>query len=225
MKAVILAAGKGTRMGELTQATPKPLLKINGKTLLEWKMDILPSDCTEVILVIGYLGDQIRAYFGDSYKGMKMTYVEAEPKGTAYALFAAKEHLDGQFVVLCGDDLYTKADIEECVKYPYAALVSRSESGASGGSVVINKQGMVETIVEGTHAGGANIATGLYVLSPEIFELPLAPKAPGSDEYGLPQTLLQRTAKDMKAVFATGWYQVTAPEDLQASPETLALFS
>lgn len=69
MKIVILAAGKGARMNDLTNMTPKPLLKYEGKNLLEHKLDALPENITEIIFVIGYLGDQIKEYFKDSYKG------------------------------------------------------------------------------------------------------------------------------------------------------------
>ncbi len=221
MKAVILAAGNGTRMGELTKEIPKPLLKIEDKTLLEYKMDILPLDCDEVILVIWYLGDKIRKYFGEEYKGKKITYVEAEPLGTGYALYAAKEHLDGQFIVMCGDDLYTKRDIEECLKYPFASLVHRSEKEVSGGKIILDEQQeYIQDIVEGLHEEGAIIATGLYVLTPEIFSLPLV-QIPNRSEYGLPQTIMQMKKKGIRAVIASAWYQVTTPEDLLVSREEL----
>lgn len=221
MKAVILAAGNGTRMGELTKDTPKPLLKIQDKTLLEYKMDILPAKCDEVILVIWYLGDKIREYFGDEYTGKKIIYVEAEPLGTGYALWAAKEHLDGTFIVMCGDDLYTKRDIEECLTYPFSSLVHRSDKKVSGGKIVLDEQQeYIENIVEGSHDKGAIIATGLYVLTPEIFSLPLV-QIPNRNEYGLPQTIIQMKERGIRAVLASAWYQVTTPEDLFVSGEEL----
>ena len=59
MKAVILAAGKGTRMGDLSLETPKPMLKVLGKTLLEHKLDSLPDVIDEVVITVGYLKDRI----------------------------------------------------------------------------------------------------------------------------------------------------------------------
>ena len=64
MQVVILAAGRGTRMGDLTSDTPKPLLKVKDKTLLEYKLDVLPDSISEVIFVIGYKQEQIRAITG-----------------------------------------------------------------------------------------------------------------------------------------------------------------
>ena len=59
MQAVILAAGRGVRMGKLTENTPKPMLSLFGKPMLEWKLEMLPRVIDEVIFVIGYYGSQI----------------------------------------------------------------------------------------------------------------------------------------------------------------------
>jgi UDP-N-acetylglucosamine diphosphorylase / glucose-1-phosphate thymidylyltransferase / UDP-N-acetylgalactosamine diphosphorylase / glucosamine-1-phosphate N-acetyltransferase / galactosamine-1-phosphate N-acetyltransferase len=67
MQAVILAAGRGTRMNELTTAVPKPMLDVGGKPLLEYKINALPPEVEEVILIIGYRGNVVRAHFGGSY--------------------------------------------------------------------------------------------------------------------------------------------------------------
>ncbi|MEK7106611.1 MAG: nucleotidyltransferase family protein, partial [Patescibacteria group bacterium] len=117
MQAVILAAGRGTRMGHLTKTLPKPLLEVSGKTLLEHKFDALPERIDEIILVIGYLGDMIKKRFGDSYEGKKITYVEQGPAhGTAGALWSAREFLRDKFIVMMGDDLYGKKDVERACR-------------------------------------------------------------------------------------------------------------
>jgi bifunctional UDP-N-acetylglucosamine pyrophosphorylase/glucosamine-1-phosphate N-acetyltransferase len=95
MQAVILAAGRGTRMGKLTEHSHKTMLQVAGKTLLEHKFDVLPDDVAEIILVVGYLGETIRARFGDSYYGRKLTYVAQENivGGTMNALLQAQSIL------------------------------------------------------------------------------------------------------------------------------------
>ncbi len=65
MQCVILAAGKGTRLRPLTDNTPKPLVPVAGKPLIDHTIDALPSAIDELILVVGYLGDQLRAHFGN----------------------------------------------------------------------------------------------------------------------------------------------------------------
>ena len=76
MQAVILAAGNGTRLRPITNHVPKPMIKIGNKTLLEYNIDNLPSEVDEIIFVIGYLGEQIKDYFGSEFKGKKIKYVE-----------------------------------------------------------------------------------------------------------------------------------------------------
>ena len=68
MQAVILSAGRGTRMGVLTDSMPKPMLTVLGKTLLEHKFDILPSEVDEIILIVGNMGGLIQKHFVDFIK-------------------------------------------------------------------------------------------------------------------------------------------------------------
>lgn len=221
MKAVILAAGKGTRMGDLTKDTPKPLLTIKNKTLIQYKLDILPLECDEIIIIIGYLGDKIRNYFGDNFNGKKITYVYSEPFGTGYALWKARQYLSGKFLVMCGDDLYCRQDVENCTKYPLSILVSRNETAQDGGKVVMNNDGYIEDIIEGQHGIGEVVSTGLYFLNDSIFDLPLKKINSSREEYGLPQTLMQMKGNKIHAVFATRWHQITTPRDLEVSDEEL----
>ena len=72
MQAVILAAGEGRRLRPLTLEIPKPLVKVNGKSLLERNMDHLDGLVDEIVLVIGYKGDMIKEKFGDHYGRMKL---------------------------------------------------------------------------------------------------------------------------------------------------------
>jgi NDP-sugar pyrophosphorylase family protein len=87
MKAILLAAGEGKRMRPLTLETPKPMIDVLGKPLLHHLIDGLPSEITVLIIVIGYKGEQIRAYFGESFEGRKVSYVIQEKQiGNAQAL-------------------------------------------------------------------------------------------------------------------------------------------
>lgn len=105
MKVVIMAGGKGTRIVSVRSDVPKPMINICGKPILEHQIDNLKAcGLTDIILVIGYLGDKIKEYFGDGSKfGVNIEYfVEDHPLGTAGALFKMPQ-LTEDFLLLCGD--------------------------------------------------------------------------------------------------------------------------
>jgi bifunctional UDP-N-acetylglucosamine pyrophosphorylase/glucosamine-1-phosphate N-acetyltransferase len=113
MQTVILAAGEGTRMRPLTDRRPKPMLPVADRPLMAHTADAaVAAGASELLLVVGYEAEQVRAYFGDEYRGVPVTYaVQAEQRGTAHAVRAAREHLEGAFAVLNGDDIYDPASV------------------------------------------------------------------------------------------------------------------
>ncbi len=226
MQAVILAAGRGSRMGALTETLPKPMLEVNGKTLLEHKFDALPESVDEIIIVTGYLGHTISERFGDSYKGRKMTYVEQENivGGTADALWQAKNVLSDKFLVMMGDDIYAREDIEAVAAHDWALLIQRVPDTAVGGKVISDTQGRIVDIIEGNSGGEGGVSANLFALDIRIFDFPQVPKAAGSDEMGLPQTVLaaaQASGIPFNVVEATNWIQITNPDDLASAAQRL----
>ncbi len=106
MKAVILAGGKGSRLKEHTAEIPKPLIRIEGKPVLQYQIESLAkSGIRDILLSIGYLGDRIIEYFGDgSSFGVNINYLEeASPLGTGGVIHLLKEKLDEDFIFLYGD--------------------------------------------------------------------------------------------------------------------------
>lgn len=227
MQAVILAAGRGTRMRELTENTPKPLLEVAGKTLLEHKFEMLPYDVDEIILVVGYLGSKIHERFGGVWKGKDILYVEQDKlDGTAGALWRARQILKDEFLVMMGDDLYSKEDANRCIAIDgWTMLVQKTDSMAMGGCVIVDEDGDITDIEEGNHAGKPGlINTNMMSLDTRLFDHPLIPKAPGSEEYGLPQTVLAAAKSSgipFEAVESTFWFQITDPEDLEKAEQFL----
>jgi UDP-N-acetylglucosamine diphosphorylase / glucose-1-phosphate thymidylyltransferase / UDP-N-acetylgalactosamine diphosphorylase / glucosamine-1-phosphate N-acetyltransferase / galactosamine-1-phosphate N-acetyltransferase len=221
MQAVILAAGMGTRMRELTHDMPKPLLRAGEKSLLEHKLDHLPSEIDEVILVVGYLGDRIRTAIGESYQGLRVRYVEqTELKGTGHALQLCQPFLAGRFLVLMGDDLYRKEDLEQLLKYPCALLawpLPADESKKMGAIICDEAHHMVDILEKQEAKAGMLMNAGAYVLDPSFFEFPLVLAGNGSEELGLPQTMvtMAKAGHPIKIVSASWWRNVTSPEDLQ----------
>ncbi|MFH1391975.1 MAG: nucleotidyltransferase family protein [Candidatus Diapherotrites archaeon] len=107
-QAFVLAGGKGERLRPLTIETPKPLVKVKEKPILEYSIEILKKHgVTEVILSVGYLHEKIIDYFKDgSDFGLSIVYaIEEEPLGTGGALKQAEEILSESFFMLNGDNI------------------------------------------------------------------------------------------------------------------------
>lgn len=105
MKVVIMAGGKGTRIASIKNDVPKPMIEIGGKPILQWQIENLRAcGLTDIILVIGHLGEVIQEYFRDgSSFGVSISYfVESTPLGTAGALFKMPQ-LTEDFLLMCGD--------------------------------------------------------------------------------------------------------------------------
>lgn len=106
MKAVILAGGKGTRMGEFTKEIPKPMLRVGGKPILEHQVNLLHRyGINEVFVLVNYLKDSIIDYFGNGEKfGVNINYYEEkEPLGTVGGVKEIENHLTSDFIILYGD--------------------------------------------------------------------------------------------------------------------------
>lgn len=217
MKAVILAAGRGLRMGELTNDRPKPMLSYRGKNLLEHKIDVLPPEVDEVIMVVGYLKEVIMDYFGDSFKGKKIRYIHMpELFGSGPALWLCKEYLFERFIVMMGDDIYTEEAVQNALneKESWSLTAQRFEEAHRGG-IKFDENNIFLEIDEGVAEKGPTYAnTGLYVLTPEIFNFKLV-KLSDKEEWGLQQTMVSaKNQFPIKILHTTNWKQITAPEDL-----------
>lgn len=219
-------------MDELTMATPKPMLPVAGRPLLEYKIDALPEECDEVILIVGYLKDAIKRHFGAIYGGRKVRYVEQDKlNGTAGALWAAKEVLHDRFLVMMGDDIYTKEDIETCIEKEdaWTLLVQQLPEMHRAGIVRLDENGRIVEILESSIEDADRLepglaSTNLYVLDTRLFSCPLIPKHTGSLEYGLPQTVVNAAHTlgiPFEPVFTDKWIQITSPKDLVVAGEML----
>ncbi len=128
MKAVIFAAGKGERLRPLTFKTPKPLLKIGGKTFLERIIGALPSFVNEIIIVVGYKKEQIKKFFGKKYKNRKIHYViQKKLNGTGRALLLTQKYFKEKekFLILNADELLTPKEIKGCFSKEFSWISLR----------------------------------------------------------------------------------------------------
>jgi bifunctional UDP-N-acetylglucosamine pyrophosphorylase/glucosamine-1-phosphate N-acetyltransferase len=220
MQAVILAAGEGTRMRPLTYEVPKPMLQVQGKPLLAYTIELLPLEITEVIMVVGYLGDQIKSYFKDNYLGKKITYVEQrELLGTGHALGLCKDILEDRFLVLAGDDMFCADDLVRALTYPRCLFAKEAlaEEKRNYGLFTIDAEGNLVDIIEKELEPGEKglVFISLAVLDKNFFKYDLVP-IKGGKEYGLPQTVV-KMAQDfpVKIVKTNYWLPIGYPDDLK----------
>ncbi len=222
-QAVIMAAGLGTRLRPHTLNTPKPLLPVAGRPILEWNIEKLPPGIDEVILVVGYLKEKIMAHFGPAWRGRKISYVEQrELRGTGDALSLCRPYLAERFLVMNGDDLYAARDIAALAGYRLAILAKACDVPSRYGAFRTDAAGRLIDIIEGGQApAGGLVNAGLYALDRRFFDYPLAPIRDGK-EFGLPQTLVGM-AKDhqIDVVPASFWLPIGYPADLDKATEYL----
>jgi bifunctional UDP-N-acetylglucosamine pyrophosphorylase/glucosamine-1-phosphate N-acetyltransferase len=217
MQCVILAAGKGSRLRPLTETTPKPLIKVAGKPLLDHIVGALPSAVDELIIVTGYLEDQIKAYCGEHFHGRKVTYVhQAEQKGTAHALWLCKDLLKGRFLFMFADDLHGAKDIARATSYTRSMLTLSTNSPEKFGIVVRHPDGTLAEMIEKPEHAPSNLAsTGVMVLDEHIFKYdPYAVETKG--EYYLTD-VIEKYAKEypIAVVEQNLWIPVGYPEDIE----------
>lgn len=118
MKALILAAGRGERMRPLTDTTPKPMLRVGGKALLEWHIENLrDAGITDIVINHAHLGEVIESGLGDgSYYGVRLRYSrEGEALETAGGIAFAMPLLEDDIFIVINGDVYTDYDINNLV--------------------------------------------------------------------------------------------------------------
>ncbi|MBI3273913.1 MAG: NTP transferase domain-containing protein [Candidatus Colwellbacteria bacterium] len=117
MNCIILAGGLGTRLRPLTYTTPKTLLEIKGKPILQYTLEALPDEIKTVVIAVKHLGQKIKARFGKKFGKKKIIYVDLiSLRGTMDALKQCKKYVKGVTLVLNGDDIYGKEDLTRLVK-------------------------------------------------------------------------------------------------------------
>ncbi len=184
MNLVIMAAGEGSRMQPLTGTTPKPLLKICGKTIIEHNIDSIIKYFDAIYIVVKYKKEVFPVYFGDEYKGKPVYYIEqSEQKGTWAAILSLKGKVKWEFIVVSGDDLYNETDIMDLAKHEwYATLCKQVANPCDFGIFTVDNRGKATGIIEKpTDLSIGNLANiGNHKFDDRIFsdleKLPLSPR-------------------------------------------------
>jgi len=225
-KAIVLAAGKGTRMGDLTEALPKPMLPVQGRPVLEFIVEGLAANgVTEILLIVGYRKEVIEEHFGTGEAfGVAISYVVQEVQdGTGRVVELGKDFVgEDPFVLAYGDILVPPATYAGLVALDDAEgilSVKHGEEVAKGGAVFI-EDGMVTGLIE---KGGPDDPTspwynaGIYAFTPVIFEhtakLELSPRG----EYELTDAIhaMATDGRKIRAYVIEGdWADVRDPSVL-----------
>ena len=211
-----MAAGKSTRTYPLTLTKPKPLLKVANKTILEHNLDNLNGIVDEIILIVGYKKNLIIKRFGNRYKNLKIIYAEQKQQlGTANALSAAERHIKGRFLLMAGDDIYSKNDIKSCIKHEYSILTAKVKNPQNYG-VIIKKNGVLADFIEKPKKFISSlINTSLYCLDKKIFGCLKQVKKSKRNEFEMPDAIRLLSKKNrIYCIPSRQWLPIGYPWDL-----------
>jgi dTDP-glucose pyrophosphorylase len=227
-KAVVLAAGRGTRMRELTADLPKPMIKVRGKPVLQHIVEGLrDAGMHEFLIVVGYRGDTVRNFLGDGSRcNIAIQYAtQTVQDGTGRVVDLARDFVgDSPFILSYGDILVDPANYKHVVDLPDAVeaiiTVTRGEDVSKGGAVFVNEQMDLVDIREKSKPDQTTSPwynAGIYAFRSSIFEFTEKLKPSPRGEYELTDAIrdLAQSRKKVKALELTGeWADVRDPEVL-----------
>lgn len=223
MQAVILAAGEGARMRPLTLDTPKPLLRVAGKPLLDRIFECLPSEVDEAVIVVRYLAEKIRAHCEEEFYGRKIRYAEGSDRGAAYSFLAARPYIkNGRFIFTYGDEIFTSDDVSNCLSHDLSILCLELPDPWNHGVARLRVDGSIAEIEEKPgHPSSNLIAGGLMVLDEKIFNYKPEPNAKG--EYYFTSMLNQyvKNEKVMPVKAERNIGGISTPADIERVEKSL----
>jgi dTDP-glucose pyrophosphorylase len=227
-KAVVLAAGRGTRMRELTADLPKPMIEVRGKPVLQHIVEGLrDAEIREFLIILGYRGDTVRNFLGDGSRyDIAIQYAtQTVQDGTGRVVDLARDFVgDSAFVLSYGDILVDAANYKRVTDFPDNAeaiiTVTRGEDVSKGGAVFVNEQMELVDLREKPKAGepiSPWYNAGIYAFRPSIFEFTAHLQPSPRGEYELTDAIraLAQSGKKVRALELTGkWADVRDPEIL-----------
>lgn len=228
-RAVILAAGKGTRMGNLTKETPKPMLQIHGRPMLEHILERLATAGIErFFVVLGFHHEMIERYFRDSHFALEFR-VQEPLNGTGSAARLAKDFAGSEpFLVSYADILCDPAEYVRCgailtqFSEVAAVLAVKAVDDPWQGAAVYEENGRIRDIVEKPARGESSThwnSAGFYAFRPVLFEYLDQIQPSARNEYELTSALdlmLEDGAELRISAIQGEWRDVGRPEDLAA---------
>jgi len=227
-KAVLLAAGRGTRMRELTQDLPKPMIELRGKPVLQHIVEGLrDAGVRRFLIIVGYRAEAVQNFFGDGlrYKIDIQYATQVAQDGTGRVVDLARNFVgDSPFILAYGDILVAPENYKRIVDLAddVEALISvtRGEDVSKGGAVFLNDKLELVDLREKSKPGEATSPwynAGLYAFRTSIFNFTAKLKPSPRGEYELTDAIreLAQSGKKVKALELTGeWADVRDPEIL-----------
>ena len=219
VKALVLAAGQGSRLGKLTEPRPKGLLYVAGMPLLGRILSGLKkAGVQETWIVVGYKADMIREQIGENYAELNIHFIDAKywKKGNLYSLLAAKGIFHQDFLLCMCDHIFdpqipktlTNNESEK-------ALVLAIERVAEEDTKVLEKKGTIFDIGKKINQSNVVIDTGFFLCSPKIFEYAQEAAQEGAAELADCVRIAAQN-KDTQVVDVSGhlWKDIDTKEDL-----------
>jgi len=223
MQAVILAAGKSTRTYPLTLTRPKPLLKVANKAILEYNIDALQNIADEIIIVVGYKKEMIMDFIKKKHDKLNVRFIEQkEQLGTGHAVSMLKDKIKGRFILLMGDNVYSKEDVKAIIKHKYSILVNRVKNPELFG-VVKERNGLLFDIIEKPKEFVSDLAScALYSFDRGIFDALEKVKKSERGEYEITDAIKGILLKEkVYCIKSKSCFQISFPWDLLATDNTI----
>lgn len=235
-KAIVIAAGRGTRLGALTADRPKPMIPVAGMPALERILSgLVSAELSEFLFVVGYRREAITSHFGDgSTWNVPIAYVDQPvPNGTGAALALSRDFAGGDPILMSYGDILTdpahyRALMDDYEAAPCAAVlgINPVDDPAAGAAVyrIVNRvTSVIEKPAPGTSRSRWNLS-GVNVFSPVVFDVleRLAPSPRGEFELTAAITHLIAAGKEVRAVeFGGFWSDIGSTEELARAERTL----
>ncbi len=219
MKAFILAAGKGTRMRPLTAYTPKPLLPVAGKPILQHTIDQLEGKVDEVIVLVGWQGRQLMESLHSD--DVEITYAkQTEQLGTAHAIAIAKKYVDDKFICINGDVLLSGNALDKFIndfKDTSVMAVTHIED-PMGYGIIETEDELVTDIIEKPDVPTSNdVNAGIYGFTEDIFDAIERTEISSRGEYEITDSLrliMEQKQLKMHRLDENVWFEMSRPWDL-----------
>ena len=208
MKALILAAGKGERLQPLTDYKPKAMLPVCNKPLIDYQIEMLRKHgIDEVAVVIGHLEKALKEHLNVKF------YRDASISGTASAVYAAKDFIDDEFILLYGD-VFFDGSINELTKTPNSMAVVQVEDVSRYGEVIF-RDGKLVNIKEKSGSGSGFVNAGIYHFDPSILDFIEKTEESNRGEFELTDSIMMlNRSEKVRVVPVNGyWNDIGYPWD------------